>query len=145
MGLAKRQHDVVTLVASAAQTASSTGEPSVTLPTIDVLAAVAFTLDVTAAATTTGDTLNLAVQTKLDGTKWTDIVRFTLVLGDGGAVRHIEKIVVDLAEAGFEVGSALAAGVVRNLLGDEYRVIWTIVDETADDASFTFSVHAQPM
>lgn len=145
MPIAKKQHDVVTLVDSAAVTATSAGTDAVRLPTIDVLSAIAFTLDVTVAATTVGDTLNLAVQTMLDGSNWTDVVRFTLVLGNGSAVRHIEKIRVGADEAGFEVGSALGAGAVRNLLGDEYRCIWTIVDETADNASFTFSVHAQPM
>ena len=107
--------------------------------------AMAFVLDVTAAATATADTLNVKVQVRLDGTNWLDVCAFTEVLGDGGAKRHIAKINADIAQAMFENGAALTAGNVRNLLGEVWRVIYTQVDDATQDASFTFGVVACPM
>lgn len=138
----RETHYARTLLASAARTATSTGEAAVRLPRAD---AYAFTLVVTAAATDAGDTLDVFVQTKLDGTNWTDVVAFTQVLGNGGAKRYIAKVVAALAQDDFEVGSALSAGEVRHLIGDEWRVRFAIADVSTDDASFTFSVSAIPM
>lgn len=106
-----------------------------------VFQSIAFTLDVTAAATAVGDTLDVVVQTKLDGTNWTDIVHFTQVLGNGGAKRHIAKVTLDGTQAMFEVGTSLSAGNARNLAGDQFRVSYTIVSSSAP--SFTFAVTAQ--
>jgi hypothetical protein len=139
---AKKAYEAVTLLASAAQTATGTASSSVYMP---VMQAAAFVLDVTAAATATGDTLDVYVQTKLDGTNWVDVVHFTQVLGDGGAKRYYAKLTSHLATAEFENGAALGAAAVRNLIGDEWQVRWAITDADTDDASFTFSVSACPM
>lgn len=149
MGLSARgskaAHEVATLLASAAQTATSTGEAAVRLPVAD---AYAFVLDVTAAATDVGDTLNVFVQTRIDdgaGANWLDVVHFTEVLGNGGSKQYVSKIVPVLDTAEYEVGTALGAAAVRNLAGDEWRVRFAIVDAGTDNASFTFSVTAMPM
>lgn len=138
----KAAHEATTLLASAARATDSEGS-SVRLP---VAGAMVFVLDITAAATEAGDTLDVFIQTKLDGTNWLDIVHFTQATGTGGAKRHVAKVVRDVAEAMFENGTALAAGSVRNLLGDEYRVRWDVTDATTTgNISFTFSVQACPM
>lgn len=105
---------------------------------------IAFVLDLTAAATDADDTLDVKVQTRLDGTNWVDVVAFTQCLGNGGAKRHFAKIDAGIAQAMFENGSALAAGSVRNLIGEVWRVVHTQVDADSD-GSFTFSVTACPM
>jgi hypothetical protein len=105
--------------------------------------AMAFVLDVTAAATDVGDTLDVKVQTRLDGTNWVDVCSFTQVLGNGGVKRHIGKIDAGIAQAMF-LNAALAAGSVRNLIGEVYRVAYAQVDAD-NNASFTFSVTACPM
>src|SRR3954462_5183744 len=51
-----------------------------------------FVLDVSAAATDVGDTLDIKVQTTLDGTNFFDAVYFTQILGNGGAKRYVGKI-----------------------------------------------------
>ena len=130
------------LVASAARTATGVSD-AVKLP--DAPNGYAFTFDVTAAATAAGDTLDMKVQTKLDGTNWTDVVVFTQVLGNGGAKRYIAKVSSNGAQTMFENASSLSAGNIRNLVGDEWRCAWSITDATTDDASFTFSVTAMPM
>lgn len=143
MGLqTKKVHDVVILSASAAKTVTGNAEGH--LP--GMVNAFVFTLDVTAAATDNGDTLNVKIQTKADGTNWIDVAHFTEVVGDGGAKRFGMKISAAVAQAIFTATVALTAGnAVRNVLGDEWRVVWTIVDVGGDDASFTFSVTACPM
>lgn len=144
MAKAKRNvSESVTLLASTAQTVTSTGEAAVTLP--DEMKSVVFTLDVSAGGTESGDLLDVFIQTKLDDTNWTDIVHFTQVLGDAAVKRFIAKVDASLAQAMFETGTALGAAAVRNLLGNEYRVRFTIVDAaTTGNASFTFSVVAVP-
>lgn len=139
----KKAHDVVALLASTTTAAGAvdTAGDSVRLPRPPN--AIVFTLDVTAAATDGTDTLDAKVQTKLDGTNWVDVCSFTQVLGNGGAKRHIAKILANTAEAMFS-NADLAAGSVRHLLGDEYRVAYVQVDGDAD-ATFTFSVSACPM
>jgi len=101
--------------------------------------AVEVCLDVTAAATAAGDTLDVFVQAFVGG-QYVDVIHFTQVLGNGGTKRFFAKITADLAEAMFENASALAAGSVRNLVSGRYRVRWTIGSASAP--SFTFSVQA---
>ncbi len=130
-----------TLAASAARVASGSGE-SFAFP--GSIAGLALTLDVTAAAST-GDLLDVYVQTKIDGTNWLDICRFTQVGGTSTGIRHIDKIHANGAFAA-DASSALAAGQQRDLLGNPYRARWVITDSaTAGNVSFSFSVHAQPM
>lgn len=133
-----------TLLASAARTVTAgTNGSAVYLP--DAPNGYAFILNVTAAATDVGDTLDVQVQTTLDGgTTWTPIAAFTQCLGNGGAKTHIAKVSSDGAVTMFENAATLSAGSIRNLCGDQYRVRWVIVDADAD-ASFTFSVTACAM
>lgn len=142
--LAKRFADRVTLASvttAAGAIAAGTGD-AVHLP--GMVNGFAFELDVTAAATDADDTLDVYVQTTLDGTNWIDVVHFTQCVGNGGAKRHIGKVLAGAAETMFEAGAALAAGSVRNLLGDKWRVKYVQVDADSD-GTFTFAVYAVPM
>jgi hypothetical protein len=98
-------------------------------------------LDVTAAATDAGDTLDVTVQTRI-ADQWIDICAFTQVLGNGGAKIIVAKINGHSDQALF-THSALTAGNTRYLIGDALRAKHTIVDADAD-GSFTFSVYAVP-
>lgn len=122
------------------ETGTSTG---VTIK--DPTSGLVLQLDVTAAATASGDTLDVAVQTTFDGTSWVDVAAFTQVLGNGGAKRFAVKISATEPQALFTATTALAAGSVRHIIGDQWRVSWAITDATTDDASFTFSVVACPI
>jgi hypothetical protein len=102
-------------------------------------------LDVTAAAAAVGDTLDVFVQTMLDGVNWVDIVHFTQVLGNGGAKRYFAVLAPNAGQAMFENASALAVSTIRNILGDQYRVRYTIVDGGAHGQSFTFAVWARAL
>lgn len=150
MGLSARPdkaaHEVATLLASTAVTATSTGTTAVRLP---VAAAYLFVLDLTNAATDVGDTLDVFIQTRVDdagGENWLDIVHFTQILGNGSdTLQYVSKVTRDLATAEYEVGTALGAAAVRNIMGDEYRVRYAIVDSGDADQTFTFGVTAIPM
>lgn len=137
----KAYAESVTLLASGAQTATSTGTTPVFMPPA---AAYAFVLDVTAAATDTGDTLDVFVQTKI-GSSWYDVVHFTQVLGDGGAKEYVSKVTAGAALTEYETGTALGAAAVRDLCGDQWRARFAITDAGTDNASFTFSVVGIPM
>ena len=145
-------YEAVVLVPSAAQTADgqsdamSLMQPALGGKGLPGAQGIAFVLDVTAAAVGVDDTLDVAIQTKLDGTNWVSVVAFTQVLGNGGAKRHIGKITNGAALTMFEAATALSAGSVRNLMGKEWRASWVIVDGgAATSQSFTFSVTAIPM
>lgn len=127
-----------TLLASAARTVTGAGDPVA----LEGFAAIVLQLDVTAAATETGDTLDVYVQTTIDGTNWVDIYHFTQVVGDGGAKRYFGKLVFDAALTEFENAAALAAAGGRAIFGDQYRVRWAVTDASTDNASFTFGVTA---
>lgn len=131
-----------TVKASSTETANGNSS-SVRLP--NAPNGMAFVLDVTSAGTDAGDTLDVKVQTKLDGSNWVDVVAFSQITGDGGAKRYVGKVTGGQSESMFEDSSSLAAGSVRNLLGDAFRVSWTIADSGDGDQSFTFSVSAIPM
>lgn len=142
--IAKKAAEATTLLASAARTADGNSQSSpVPLP---LARAYAFVLDVTASATDAADTLDVYIQTKLDGTNWVDVVHFTQVAGNvGAAKRFIAKIAAGLATAEFENGTALGAAAVRNLIGDAWCVRWAIADSGDANSSHTFSVTAIPM
>jgi len=97
-----------------------------------------FILDMTVLATDATDTIDVRIQTLLDGTNWLDIVRFPAIDGADSATRHVDMVTPALGEAQFEVASALAVTVQRNLLGSQMRASWIVVDANA--ASFTFSI-----
>lgn len=124
------------LKASSAETA--TGQSVATFPA--KYASLAAKLIMTNADAAVGDTLDVSIQTRLDGTNWFDVLAFTQVLGNGDDdLVHIGKINGELAETMFEKDTALAAGNVRNIIGPELRVSWVIAGATP---SFTFSVVA---
>lgn len=140
----KAAYEATTLLASTTQTGATAGASgsAVRLP---VSRAMAFTLDVTAAATAVGDILDVYVQTKADGTNWLDVVRFARVLGNGGTKRYVAKLCAAVTTSEFENGTGLAASNVRNLFGDEWRVYYVVTDAAPANAAFTFSVTACPM
>lgn len=149
MGLvAAKTHDTTVLLAStttAAGAIASTTGASVRLPR--PINGVVFVLDVTAAATDAGDTLNVQVQTRVDdgsGETWHNVVHFPEILGNGGAKQNVEKINLQANLTGYESGSALGAGSTRPFVGDEWRVEYVQVDADAN-GSFTFSVTARPL
>lgn len=139
----KTSADAVTLLASGAQTVTGTST-AVRMP--GMANAYVFTLDLTNAATDVGDELDVAVQTKVDGTNWADACAFTQILGTGAdAQRYGMKVVAGGAQATYTATASLAADAVRNIAGDEWRVSWVITDAGADNATFTFSVVGCPM
>ncbi|HXT57661.1 MAG TPA: hypothetical protein VN699_03455 [Pirellulales bacterium] len=134
----RKVFESVALHASAAETASGTSA-AVKLPI--EFRAVAFEFDLTAAAAAAGDTLDVVIQTKSDQSNWLDVVHFTQALGNGGAKRYVAAISAGVNQAVVEtIGTALTAGNVRNIWGDEWRASWTIVNSS--NPSFTFSVWA---
>ena len=128
----------IVLLASAARTETGTGDAQA----LDGFEAIVFQLEVTAAATATADTLDVYVQTTVDGSTWLDAIHFTQVVGDGGAKRYISKVSASLALTEYETGTSLGAAAVRHIFGSQWRVRWAIVDDGTDNASFTFSVKA---
>lgn len=140
---AKAVYEATTLAASAARTAD--GNTQATPVRLPPAAAYVFTFDQTDAGSAVDDTCDVFVQTKLDGTNWTDVVHFTQRLGNGtDAQRGIAKITRAATCAEFEVGTSLGAAAVRNLFGDEWAVRWAIVTG-AGTHTFTFSVTAVPV
>lgn len=122
------------LLASAARTATGTGDAV----ELQGYSALFLQLDVTAVATAAADTLNVFIQTMVDGSNWVDVYHFTEVVGNGGAKRYFGKLVFDAALTEFENAAALAAAGGRSIFGDSYRVRWAVIDDTSP--SFTFSV-----
>lgn len=102
-------------------------------------AVLQFTMATTNTSAAASDTLDVYVQTTLDGTNWFDVVHFTQVLGNGGAKSYAAKILAGAAEAEFSTAATLAAGSVRNIVGDKYRVKYVVAGGTAD---FGFTVYA---
>jgi hypothetical protein len=133
---------VTTLLSSSARTAA-TGSGTATA--ITASSAYVFVLDVTAAATDSGDKLDVYIQTKPDGTNWTDVGRFTQCDGNGGTKRYVGTTGTALSQSEFETGTALTEGAWRNIFGTEWRARWVITDAGTDNASFTFSVTALPL
>jgi len=107
---------------------------------------VIFELNVTAAATAAGDTLNVYVQASPDnGTTWGDVVSFTQVLGNGGAKVFFARVSLivtpTVSTAIAPTDGTLAAGTVnQGPAGSLWRVKRVLVQASA--ASFTFSVLA---
>jgi hypothetical protein len=126
------------LLASAARTTTGTGDEFL----LEGMSALTLQCNLTAAATEVGDTLDVFVQTTIDGTNWVDVYHFTQMLGNGGAKRYFGKLLFDAALTEFENAATLAAAGGRAIFGDRYRVRWAITDAGSVNASFTFSVTA---
>ena len=102
-------------------------------------------LDVTVAASTVADTLNVHIDVSPDGgTTWLNVGTFTEVLGNGGAKKYVMALNMDNpgATAVFDVSSDAAAGATRQIgITDRVRSRAVIVDDSAS-AAFTFTVKA---
>lgn len=140
---------MLTLLASAARTVTAgvnTAVPEGLWPVLAKAKCALYMLDVTAAATDVGDTLDVYVQSSIDGTNWDDFIHFTQVLGNGGTKKILaahNAIIAPTTAMGLAVDGALAAGVKQGPLGTQFRIKHVIVDADAD-ATFTFSVKCQP-
>lgn len=104
------------------------------------------TLDVTAAATEVGDTLDVYVDASFNGGgKFVNIGHFTQVLGNGGAKTFMMSLRGDNpgAAAVFSVGSDAAVGVTRQIgFGDRLRFRAVTVDSSTQNIGFTYSLTA---
>lgn len=132
-GLGREYTLLSATVAVGAQTVTSaTYTPPLTFRSAE------FDMNLTAAGTDAGDTLDIYVDTSLDGgTLWINIVHFTQLLGNGGVKRETMTI-----NPGGNVGTAplntaadLAAAGVRHILGAQYRVRYVQVDADSDAAN----------
>jgi hypothetical protein len=139
---------MITLLESAARTASDVAAVS-GINRLSSLKAAVFYLGVSAAATESGDTLDVYIQHSPDaGTTWDDFVHFTQVLGNGGAKQFIATWTRDIAPTSAlkpPADASLTAGVQQGPVSPLWRVKWVIVDASADNASFTFSVTVSPL
>lgn len=101
-------------------------------------------LNVSAAGTAAGDTLDVYVDTSPDGgTTWVNIGHFTQVLGNGGAKKFVMALRSDNpgATAVADVTSDAAAGATRQYgINDRLRYRGIVAETTA--ATFTYSVTA---
>ena len=100
-------------------------------------------LDLTAAATEAGDTLDVYIDTTPDGTNWVNVIHFAQMLGNGGAKQF--WAVLDRGTAGtatFVSATDAAVSVVRPaMFCDQLRVRYTTVDAaTTGNLGFVFSV-----
>jgi len=140
----------LTLVASGAKTASgNSGSLTPFGSKVGKLKAAIFQLAVSAAATESGDLLDVYVQhSPDDGTTWDDFIHFTQVLGNGGAKKYIATWLRDVtpeSEIKAPADAALAAGVLQGPIAPLLRVKWVIVDASTQNASFTLSLVVNPI
>lgn len=101
-------------------------------------------LDVTAAATASGDTLDIYIDTSPDGgVTWINVGHFTQVLGNGGAKKFVMALGADNpgATAVTDVTSSAAAGATRQY-GICDRLRYRSIVASADTPSFTFGIKA---
>ena len=134
----RRLSSTFTVLASQTATATSSGTAAVRLP--DIANGVYFLLDITSLADVFGDILGVTIQTSLGGT-WVDVVTFSTVFGTTSPRKYLsDKIQADAAQAQVNPAAVLGADLVQHIIGDEWRVRWLIVNNTAP--SFTFSVVA---
>jgi len=131
--------EIITLRASAAEAASATGTG---VSFRQAWSEATITLDVTAAATLVGDTLNVYIDALVDGgSKWVNIGAFTQVLGNGGAKTFVMAIGKDNpgATAVYDVTANATAGATRQIgIGTQLRSRSVI----AGTGTFTYSVKA---
>lgn len=124
---------------------SSGNSGSISPTRAELIRTAEFLLNVTAAATAAGDTLDVYIQSSIDGgTTWDDFVHFTQVLGNGGAKKFIAVWERDLSPTSAvhaPQDAAIAAGVQQGPIGPTWRVKWVIV--SASSPQFTFTVSAQ--
>ncbi len=138
-----------TLLTPAARTTSGflvVGTPVLTFGDYE---SIMFLLNVTAAATEAGDTLDVFIQKNVgpeDTPVWHDFIHFTQVLGNGGAKQHVAQVSTELITTSMGVvkDGALAVGCENGPISDRLRIKWNIVDvATLGNQSFNFAVYAQ--
>ena len=141
----KKVFDWVEVLASGARSITGAGSAARLAEPSQVLNGVAFQVDLTAAATAVTDTLDLYIETMMDGVNWNRIAHFTQMVGNGGAKRFVivVPVLASLVTLGQqnEEADALDEGAVRSMFGDQYRALWEIAD-ISGLAEFTFSVKA---
>lgn len=133
------------LVPSGVQTAS--GNSGSLTGHFEVLEAAVFILDVTAAGSLAGDTLDVYIQHSWDeGVSFDDFVHFAQILGNGGAKKRLAFWVLyggsPSTPEKAPQDAALAAGVQQGPISPNWRVKWVIVNGGGTH-SFTFSVNVQ--
>ena len=133
------QGEIVTLAASAARTASASGD---WVYVGGERLAVCIVLDITASATAAGDTLDVFIDASFDGTNSiANIAHFTQQAGNGSAARYYAMIAPGFDTVTTTITSDAAAGVVRGtVIAPYYRARWALVDGGGADTSHTFSV-----
>lgn len=103
-------------------------------------------LDVTAAATDVGDTLDVYIDTSFDGgVSFVNIGHFTQVLGNGGAKKFIMSFKSNPIAASNCVAfgtDQAAAAALQIGFGDRIRARAVTVDSGTQNESFTYSVKA---
>lgn len=103
-------------------------------------------LDVTAAATDAGDTLDVYVDTSFDGgASFVNIGHFTQVLGNGGAKKYIMSFLaapIAAANSVSFVADQAASAALQIGFGDRLRIRSVVVDASTLNVSFTYSVKA---
>ena len=134
---------MIELLALAARTV--TGQQEITTPAdLDLVESASILLDVTAAATGVGDTLNVRIQGLYDLPDGTirfadDFISFTQLLGNGGAKQIIAQWRRDTlpeSEVHAAAADALAAGVLQGPVPKRWRASWIVAG--AGPPSFSF-------
>lgn len=138
---------VYTLRASAAQAGAGTvtGDDSAGLLKLqDNFEQLNATLDVTAAATESGDLLDVYIDTSFDGgTNWINIGRFTQVTGNGGAKRFVlsfKAAPVASSNSSNTATDQSAGNALQIGFGDRIRYRGTVTESSTVNASFTYSI-----
>lgn len=130
------------LVPSAARTGN--GNLAVTVPHNERLRSARFQLTISAVGAAVGDTLDVYVQSSIDGgTTYDDFVHFTQALGNGGVKTFLAQWIRDTTPTTAlhaPQDGALASGVSQGPIGPLWRVKWIVVDGGAHGQTFTFAV-----
>ena len=106
--------------------------------------AFVFLLNVISAATDAGDLLDVYIQDSPDGvTTWNDFVRFTQVIGSGGAKKYVAIVNCEIAPStamGAPQDGVMSAGVRAGPICPLIRAKWVITDAGSDNAAFDFGI-----
>lgn len=133
------------LLASATQTAS--GNSAVSITHGERMKGAIFLLTVSAAGTAVGDLLDVYIQSSPDGgTTYDDFVRFTQVLGNGGAKKFTATWMRDISPTSSlhaPADATMTAGVNQGPIGSTLRVKWVITSSVTP--SFTFKIDVSPI
>ena len=133
--------DGVQLYSSTAITATGSGTVEALFP--GSISGVVLTCTIASAGSSSGDKLDMYVQTMLDGSSWLDVCHFTQITGVSTGICMVDKIHRDGAVTAFATTDTLAADAQRDIVGSKWRARWVITSST--DPTFSASVYAQPM